>query len=150
MSMLRNQVMSLIEHERIQTTTAKAKDVRKIAEKVITLGKRGDVHARRIAFQTVRDRELIGKVFGPLAERFRTRPGGYTRILKVGNRDGDAAPMALLELLPEEGGVAAKPAAEPKKQTKARQPKAEKTEAADDAKPAKKAKAEKSTKKAKG
>jgi len=99
MAMLRNQVTSVIEHERITTTDMKAKEVRKMVEKVITLGKRGDIHSRRLAFKTVRNREMIAKLFGPIAERFATRPGGYTRILKIGNRHGDAAPMSILELL---------------------------------------------------
>ncbi len=117
MAMLRNQVMSLIEHERIQTTDAKAKEIRSIAEKVITLGKRGDVHARRVAFRTVRSRELVAKVFGPLAERFRTRPGGYTRVLKIGQRVGDMAPVSLIELLPDpnQAPKAEKPVSKPVK-----------------------------------
>ncbi len=128
MAMLRNQVSSLIEHERITTTDMKAKEVRRIAEKVITLGKRGDVHARRIAFKTVRSRDLIAKLFGPIAERFRTRPGGYTRILKLGQRVGDAAPVSILELLPGEGGSTAKTEPTPKadKPKKAKAEKAEK------------------------
>jgi large subunit ribosomal protein L17 len=116
MAMLRNQVSSLIEHERITTTDMKAKEVRRIAEKVITLGKRGDIHARRVAFKTVRSRELIAKLFGPIAARFKTRPGGYTRIIKIGQRAGDAAPVSILELIRGEGDEA--PAAEPTEKPK--------------------------------
>jgi len=129
MAMLRNQVISLIEHERITTTDIKAKEVRKMAEKVITLGKRGDLHARRLAYKTVPNRVLIGKLFGEIAERFRTRPGGYTRILKIGQRHGDAAPVSILELLQGEGGAAPEAKAdEPKAAKKAKEPKAEKAD----------------------
>ncbi len=128
MAMLRNQVTSVLEHERIQTTDAKAKEVRKMVEKVITLGKRGDVHARRLAFKTVRNRDVIAKLFGPIAERFRTRPGGYTRILKLGNRVGDAAPISILELLQSDAPAAAAETTEkPAKEAKAKkEPKAKK------------------------
>ncbi|MCC6810352.1 MAG: 50S ribosomal protein L17 [Deltaproteobacteria bacterium] len=129
MAMLRNQVTSVLEHERITTTDMKAKEVRKMVEKVITLGKRGDVHARRLAFKTVRNREVIQKLFGEIAERFRTRPGGYTRILKIGNRVGDAAPMSILELLKADGaseGQADKPAKEAKPKKDAGEAKAKK------------------------
>jgi large subunit ribosomal protein L17 len=120
MAMLRNQVTSLLTHERIHTTDAKAKEIRGIAEKVITLGKRGDLHARRIAFRTVRDKEVLHKVFSELADRFRTRPGGYTRVLKLGQRLGDMAPLSMIELLPDPNAPAKtekaeKPAAKPKK-----------------------------------
>lgn len=123
MAMLRNQVTSLLMHERITTTVLKAKEIRGIAEKVITLGKRGDVHSRRLAFRTVRDRELLQKIFGPIAERFKTRPGGYTRILKVGLRHGDMAPLAIIELLDantDAAKVAAPVAAKPAKKVKAK------------------------------
>jgi large subunit ribosomal protein L17 len=148
MAMLRNQVSSLIEHERIQTTDMKAKEVRRIAEKVITLGKKGDVHARRVAFKTVRSRDLVAKLFGPLADRFRTRPGGYTRIIKIGQRVGDAAPVSYLELIPGEGGAQQAPEEKIEKVAKVKKPKAEKAPKAakpeGEAKPkAKKAKAEK-------
>jgi large subunit ribosomal protein L17 len=98
-AMLRNMVTSLLEEERIQTTDAKAKELRKIADKMITLGKRGDLHARRQALAVIRSREVTAKVFDELAERYRDRPGGYTRVLKVGPRVGDAAPMSLVELV---------------------------------------------------
>jgi large subunit ribosomal protein L17 len=111
-AMYRNMVTSLLEHERIQTTDAKAKEVRRIAERMITLGKRGGLHARRRALRVIRRREVAAKVFDELAERYRDRAGGYTRVLKLGSRRGDAAPLSLVELV--EPGV---PAAhdEPKK-----------------------------------
>jgi large subunit ribosomal protein L17 len=103
--MVRNMVTSLLEHGRVETTDAKAKEVRRIAERVITLGKRGTLHARRRALRVVRSREVAARVFGDLASRFRDRPGGYTRVLKVRRRVGDAAPLSILELV--EGGEAA-------------------------------------------
>ena len=98
-ALFRNMVTSLLEHERIRTTDAKAKEVRGLADKMITLGKRGDLHARRQALAVIRDKEVTAKVFGELAERYRERAGGYTRIIKVGNRAGDAAPQAIIELV---------------------------------------------------
>ncbi len=101
-AMFRNLVTSFLEKEKVETTPAKAKEARRIAEKIITLGKRGDLHARREALRVIRDKKVVSKVFGQLAERFATRPGGYTRIYLSGFRKGDAAPLAILELLPEE------------------------------------------------
>ena len=98
-ALLRNMVTSLLEHERIQTTDAKAKELRGVAERMITLGKRGDLHARRQALGVIRSKEVTAKVFDELAERFRDRPGGYTRVVKIGNRAGDAAPVSIIELL---------------------------------------------------
>jgi large subunit ribosomal protein L17 len=92
-------VTSLLEHEQIQTTDAKAKEVRRWAEKMITLGKRGDLHARRNALKTVRSKDVTAKLFDELADRYRERPGGYTRIIKLGNRVGDAAAISLIELV---------------------------------------------------
>ena len=100
-AMLRNMVTSVIKHESIRTTDCKAKELRKLAEKMITLGKRGNLHARRQALSVVRDKEAIGKLFGELSERYRTREGGYTRIVKVGYRFGDNAPVSILEFIPE-------------------------------------------------
>jgi large subunit ribosomal protein L17 len=100
--MYRNLVTSLFEHERVRTTDAKAKGVRSLAEKMITLGKRGDLHARRRALRVIRRREVAAKVFDDLAERYRDRPGGYTRILKLGIRPGDAASMSIIELVDSE------------------------------------------------
>ena len=111
--MYRNLVTSLLEHERVRTTRAKARGVRSLAEKMITLGKRGDLHARRRALRVIRDRDVAAKVFDDLAERFRSRPGGYTRIMKLGIRPGDAAEMAIIELV--EADEVEKPA---KKKTK--------------------------------
>jgi large subunit ribosomal protein L17 len=98
-AMYRNLVTSLFEHERVRTTDAKAKGVRSLAEKMITLGKRGDLHARRRALRVIRRREVAAKVFDDLAERYRDRQGGYTRIVKLGIRPGDAAAMSIIELV---------------------------------------------------
>ncbi|MDH5590804.1 MAG: 50S ribosomal protein L17 [Gemmatimonadota bacterium] len=96
---LRNMAASLFQHERIETTTAKAKELRPYAERIITLAKRGDLHARRLVAQKIQDRQVLGKLFDELGPRFQERPGGYTRILKLGNRRGDAAEMSLIELV---------------------------------------------------
>ena len=90
---------SLFRHERISTTTAKAKELRPYAERLITLAKRGDLHARRLAGRRIADREVLGKLFDDLGPRYTERPGGYTRILKLGTRKGDGADMALIELV---------------------------------------------------
>ncbi|HEY3374852.1 MAG TPA: 50S ribosomal protein L17 [Candidatus Aquicultor sp.] len=89
----------VIIHERVQTTEAKAKELRPMVEKVITLGKRGDLHARRQALAVIGDREAVHKLFAEIGPRYAERDGGYTRILKLGPRQGDAAPMALIELV---------------------------------------------------
>jgi large subunit ribosomal protein L17 len=135
-AMFRNQLASLIESERIITTLPKAKELRPIAEKLITLAKNDSVHNRRQAFRQVANNELIAKLFDTLGPRFSTLPGGYTRIMKLGARRGDAAEMAILELVertPEEKTDAkstetAKPEkkkAAPKKEAKAAEPPAE-------------------------
>ena len=98
-AMYRNMVTSLLDHERVETTDAKAKELRRIADRMITLGKRGDLHARRRAMRVIRVRDVAAKVFGELAERYRTRPGGYTRVLKTRRRAGDAASMSIVELV---------------------------------------------------
>ena len=98
-AMYRNLVTSLLDHERVETTDAKAKEVRRLADRMITLGKRGDLHARRRAMRVIRVRDVAAKVFGELAERYRTRPGGYTRVLKTRRRAGDAASMSIVELV---------------------------------------------------
>ncbi len=98
-SMLRNMATSLLVHERIETTVPKAKELRSIVDKMITLGKRGDLHARRQAASYLFSDEAVKKVFSDLASRFKDRPGGYTRILKKGYRFGDGADMAFLELV---------------------------------------------------
>ena len=139
-AMFRNQVTSLLRHERIQTTTPKAKELKRIADKIITLGKKGTSHARRTAFRDVRDGEVIDKLFGPLAERFAKRAGGYTRIVHVGRRHGDNADMSIIELMDRAPAAAGKGDAEeakPAKATKAEKPeKAAKAEKKSDKKAA--------------
>jgi large subunit ribosomal protein L17 len=126
-AMFRNQVTSLLRHERIQTTTPKAKELKRIADKIITLGKKGSAHSRRIAFRDVRDGEMIDKLFGPLAERFAQRAGGYTRIIHVGRRHGDNADMSIIELMDRAPVAAGKGDVEEAKPAKpAKAPKAEK------------------------
>jgi large subunit ribosomal protein L17 len=98
-ALLRNMATSLFRHGRIETTTAKAKELRPYAERLITLARRGDVHARRIAGRKIQDRDVLGKLFDDIAPRYAERPGGYTRILKLGTRKGDAAEMSLIELV---------------------------------------------------
>jgi large subunit ribosomal protein L17 len=98
-AMFRNQLASLIDNERIVTTLPKAKELRPLIEKLITLGKNDSVHARRQAARVVPDETLISKLFGTLGPRFAERPGGYTRIIKLGSRRGDAAEMAILEFV---------------------------------------------------
>ena len=99
LAMMRNIVTSLLEHERIVTTVPKAKEARRVAEKMITLGKRGDLHARRQALAYIRSRDIVAKLFDELSPQYADRQGGYTRIIRTGQRSGDAAPMALLELV---------------------------------------------------
>src|ERR1700675_4274829 len=96
-ALLANQVCSLIEHRRIKTTLAKAKAVRPIAEKMVTLGKNGSLHARRTAFATLRQKNAVKKLFADIAPRSTDRNGGYTRIVKLGRRKSDSAPMAFIE-----------------------------------------------------
>lgn len=98
-AMLRNMVTSLLEHERIETTLPRAKEARRMAERIITLGKKGGVHNARLAHRDVKNRAVLQKVFGELKERYAKRAGGYTRILKGGFRRGDAADIAILELV---------------------------------------------------
>ena len=99
LAMLDNMVTSLLEHEAIKTTVPKAKEARRLAERIITLGKRGGLANVRLAERTVRSRAVLQKVFGELKDRYAGRPGGYTRIVRLGFRHGDAAEMALLELV---------------------------------------------------
>lgn len=96
-ALLANQVCSLIEHQRIKTTLAKAKAVRPLAEKMVTLGKKGSIHARRTAFAVLRQKDAVKKLFDEIAPRTTTRNGGYTRIIKLGPRKSDSAPIAYLE-----------------------------------------------------
>jgi large subunit ribosomal protein L17 len=109
--MFRNMVVSLLEHERVRTTSPKAKELRSWADKIITMGKKGTLHARREAFALLRNESIVKKLFDEIAPRMKDRQGGYTRIYKVGFRLGDAAPLSLIELV----GIA--PAEEKKKQT---------------------------------
>lgn len=96
---MRNMVTSLLQHEKIETTDAKAKELRPLTEKMVTLGKRGDLHARRLAMRVIRDESVAKKLFDDIAPRFKDRAGGYTRILKVGRRHGDNAPVSIIELV---------------------------------------------------
>jgi large subunit ribosomal protein L17 len=99
MSLYRNLVTDLLKHERIRTTVAKAKEARRLADKVITYGKKGGLSHRRKALTIINNKDVVGKVFEELRERYAERPGGYTRVLKLGPRVGDGAPMAILELV---------------------------------------------------
>jgi len=112
-AMLRNMTVSLLQHEVIKTTLPKAKELRKVVEPIITLGKKPSLANRRLAFDRLRDRDIVGKVFNDLGPRFATRNGGYLRILKCGFRVGDNAPMAFVELLdrPAPGSETAAPEA---------------------------------------
>jgi large subunit ribosomal protein L17 len=124
-AMLRNMVTSLLKYEKITTTDAKAKELRKLAEKMITLGKRGQLHARRQALAVIRERDVVEKVFAEYAERYRERKGGYTRIIKLGYREGDNAPVSILELVKDQTEVKTKAEAKPKaKKAKAAEEKA--------------------------
>lgn len=109
--MMRNMVTSFFENEKITTTVTRAKELRKLVDKMITLGKRGDLHARRQALQVIADHNVVAKLFEMIAPRYAERPGGYTRIIRLENRQGDNAPMAIIELV-EEGFVAKESAAE--------------------------------------
>ena len=100
-ALLNNMATSLFEHGRIITTEAKAKELRPFAEKLITLARRGDLHARRMVQRRIKDRETLGLLFREIGPRFAARPGGYTRILKLGHREGDGADVARIELLAE-------------------------------------------------
>src|SRR5580658_8287846 len=99
LAMFRNLAHALLKHEQITTTLPKAKELRPVAEKLITLGKRGGLHARRQAYARLRDDVIVAKLFGALADRYKSRAGGYTRVLKAGIRYGDAASMAVIELV---------------------------------------------------
>ncbi|SJZ87439.1 LSU ribosomal protein L17P [Trichlorobacter thiogenes] len=100
-AMFRNMVTSLLNHERIVTTDAKAKEIRCVAEKMITLGKRGDLHAQRQAAAYIREKSVVTKLFSTIAPRYKDRAGGYTRIIKLGQRLGDAASLSVIELVEE-------------------------------------------------
>lgn len=102
-ALMRNLITALLREEKIRTTDPKAKELRRWADRVITLGKRGTLHARRQALSIVQDKAVVRKLFDTLGPRFKDRPGGYTRIIKLGLRRGDAAQMALIELVGSEG-----------------------------------------------
>lgn len=147
-ALFRNMVTALIMHERIRTTLAKAKEMRGKIEKTITLGKKGTLHARRLAFKTVSQKDALQKLFGPLSERYAERKGGYTRIIKIGNRRGDDAPMAFIELVDRDEGTATSTVEvkETKKEGKAKKPAAESKETSEKKPKAKKAPAKKEAK----
>ena len=117
-ALFRNMVTSLLDRERVQTTDAKAKALRPFVDRMITLGKRGTLHARRQALAFIRSEDVVKKLFDDVAVRFRERPGGYTRIVKLGVRKGDAAPMSLIELV--DRGDASKSEAEKKRERRSR------------------------------
>lgn len=117
-ALMRNMVTSLLESEQITTTDAKAKELRRIADRMISLGKRGTLAARRQALAFVRKRAAVKKLFDEIATRFQDRPGGYTRIVKIGIRHGDAAPMSVIELT--DRGEGSKAEAEKKRERRAR------------------------------
>jgi large subunit ribosomal protein L17 len=110
LAMFRNMTVSLLKHEVIKTTLPKAKELRRVAEPIITLGKKATLANRRLAFNRLRDRDIVGKLFAELGPRYATRNGGYLRILKSGFRQGDNAPMAIVELMDRPAPVEAKPA----------------------------------------
>lgn len=126
--MFRNMVTSLLKHDKIQTTSTRAKELRGWADHLITLAKRGDLHARRQALSIVREKNVVHKLFEEAAERFSSIAGGYTRVIKIGRRPGDAAPMSLIELV---AGPSQKPErkAAPEKKTEAARKSADKVSA---------------------
>jgi large subunit ribosomal protein L17 len=119
-ALIRNLITSLLRDEKIQTTDPKAKELRRWADRVITLGKQGSLHARRQALGIVQDKAVVRKLFDSIAPRFKDRPGGYTRIIKVGTRRGDAAPISLIELVARAEGGAEKAGTGQKKSRRAR------------------------------
>ena len=127
-ALLANQVCSLIEHQRIKTTLAKAKAVRPLAERMVTLGKNGSIHARRRAFATLRQKNAVKKLFEDIAPRSAERNGGYTRIVKLGQRKSDSAQMAFIEWVDMAEVVEEKPAEEKKAKRKEAEPRPQRTE----------------------
>jgi len=120
-AMLRNMVTSLLDHERIETTDTRAKELRGVTERMITLGKRGTLHARRMALAMIQKKSVVSKVFSELAQRYRDREGGYTRIIKLGNRLGDNSPMSIIELVKEPVKTKAKPARKRRRKAKSKE-----------------------------
>ena len=104
-SLFKNMAQALIKHEQIVTTLPKAKELKRVIEKLITLGKKSSLHARRLAFNQIRDKEMVTKLFATLAPRYIERSGGYSRVLKAGFRYGDSAPMAVIELVDRDEGA---------------------------------------------
>ncbi len=133
-AMLANMAASLFVYRMIKTTEAKAKEVKKLAEKLITLAKRGDLHAHRQVYDVIRDRKLVKKIFDEIAPKFQNREGGYTRVVKLGPRKGDGAPLSVVELLME------RPPKEEKKGKKKKEEKKAKSEKVKEAKPQEKEK----------
>ena len=121
-AMFRNMVTSLFEHEKIQTTDAKAKEIRRLAEKMITLAKKGDLHAHRLANTVIRNKTVSQKLFNELAPRYNDRQGGYIRIVKLGYRTGDNAPISIVELLSGDGKKKKKKKAATKRASKPESP----------------------------
>ncbi len=137
-ALMKNLVTSLIVHERLETTVAKAKELKMLADKMITLGKKGDTAAVRLALKSIQTKEAVGKLFKELAPRFTSRNGGYTRVLKYRNRKGDGAPTAIIEWVESAAAaVAAEPPAE-KKKAAAKKPVEKKEKTAAEKKPARK------------
>ena len=129
-ALMRNLITALLREEKIRTTDPKAKELRRWVERVITLGKRGDLHARRQAAGIVQDKAVVRKLFDTIGPRFKDRPGGYTRIVKIGIRHGDAAQMSIIELVGAEGGKETAPGGGTKRRRRSRRQAAEKQEAA--------------------
>ena len=127
-AMMRNLITALLQEEKIQTTDPKAKELRRWVDRVITLGKQGSLHARRQVLSIVQDKAVVRKLFDTIGPRFKDRPGGYTRIIKLGIRRGDAAKMALIELVGGEGEKEAAGGGKKRRRTRRQQP--EKQEAA--------------------
>lgn len=119
-AMMRNLVTSLLREEKIKTTDPKAKELRRLADHVITLGKDGSLHARRQAIAIVQDKAVVRKLFDTIAGRFKDRPGGYTRIIKIGRRHGDAAPLSMVQLVVGSDGTADSPSESEKKTRRGR------------------------------
>ncbi len=140
-AMLRNMACSLLKHEQIHTTLPKAKELRRVVEPLITLGKNATLANRRLAFARLRDREIVGKLFDDLGVRFKARQGGYLRILKTGFRAGDAAPSALVQLVERASAKATEETSGAEGETKKAKKKAAGTAKAKSTKTAKKAKA---------
>lgn len=134
-AMLRNMSVSLLRHETIRTTLPKAKELRRVVEPLITLAKSDGDANRRLAFSRLRDAEVVEKLFADLGPRFKARPGGYTRILRMNPRAGDSAPMALMQLVDGPAAAAEEPAPAAKKKTRRAKAKTEAAPAAEEAAP---------------